>query len=43
MPAELASSLVGNLYTGSIFMGLLLAHSMKMTKKYQARHLDSYL
>jgi hydroxymethylglutaryl-CoA synthase len=28
MPAELASSLVGNLYTGSIFMGLLstLAH-----------------
>ncbi len=28
MPAELASSLIGNLYTGSIFMGLLstLAH-----------------
>jgi hydroxymethylglutaryl-CoA synthase len=28
MPAEIASSLIGNLYTGSIFMGLLstLAH-----------------
>ena len=34
-PAELASSLIGNLYTGSIFMGLLstLAHFYKTDKE----------
>lgn len=34
-PAELASSLIGNLYTGSIFMGLLstLAHFYKTKKE----------
>ena len=35
MPAELASSLIGNLYTGSIFMGLLstLAHFYDTAKE----------
>ncbi len=35
MPAELASSLIGNLYTGSIFMGLLstLAHFYDANKE----------
>lgn len=35
MPAELASSLIGNLYTGSIFMGLLstLAHFYNTNKE----------
>ena len=35
MPAELASSLIGNLYTGSIFMGLLstLAHFYDSNKE----------
>ncbi len=35
MPAELASSLIGNLYTGSIFMGLLstLAHFYNTKKE----------
>ena len=35
MPAELASSLIGNLYTGSIFMGLLstLAHFYDIKKE----------
>ena len=35
MPAELASSLIGNLYTGSIFMGLLstLSHFYDTTKE----------
>ncbi|MFV8341376.1 hydroxymethylglutaryl-CoA synthase family protein [Flavobacterium sp. XS2P39] len=35
MPAELASSLIGNLYTGSIFMGLLstLAHFYNIKKE----------
>ncbi|WP_035669326.1 hydroxymethylglutaryl-CoA synthase family protein [Flavobacterium sp. 83] len=35
MPAELASSLIGNLYTGSIFMGLLstLAHFYDTNKE----------
>lgn len=35
MPAELASSLIGNLYTGSIFMGLLstLAHFYNSNKE----------
>ncbi|MGO4820232.1 MULTISPECIES: hydroxymethylglutaryl-CoA synthase family protein [unclassified Flavobacterium] len=38
MPAELASSLIGNLYTGSIFMGLLstLAHFYDTSKEITA-------
>ena len=44
MPAEIASSLIGNLYTGSIFMGLLstLAHFYD-TKKEIARSVFGFL
>ncbi len=39
MPAELASSLIGNLYTGSIFMGLLstLAHFYDTKKEIESK------